>query len=123
MSTLHYWIAYVKTLFVSVDSDDEENGRVLEFFGLKSTDVPAIRLITLKDEMSKFKPESSEITTSVLTDFAQAFFDGKLKPHLLSQDIPEDWDKAPVKILVGKNFDEVAKDKSKTVLVSFVAPW
>lgn len=112
-----------KALFVSVDSDDEENGRVLEFFGLKPTDVPAIRLITLKDEMSKFKPESSEITTSVLTDFAQAFFDGKLKPHLLSQDIPEDWDKNPVKVLVGKNFDEVAKDKSKTVLVSFVAPW
>lgn len=112
-----------KALFVSVDSNDEENGRVLEFFGLKAADVPAIRLITLKDEMSKFKPESSEITTSVLTDFVQSFFDGKLKPHLLSQDVPEDWDKTPVKILVGKNFDEVAKDKSKTVLVSFVAPW
>lgn len=112
-----------KTLFVFVDSDDEENGRVLEFFGLKPADVPAIRLITLKDEMSKFKPESSEITTSVLTSFVQSFFDGKLKPHLLSQDVPEDWDKTPVKILVGKNFHEVAKDQSKTVLVSFVAPW
>jgi protein disulfide-isomerase A1 len=110
-------------LFVAVDSDDEENERVLEFFGLKSTDVPAVRLITLKDEMNKFKPESSEITSSVLIEFVQSFFDGKLKAHLLTQEIPEDWDKAPVKILVGKNFHEVAKDKKKTVLVTFIAPW
>lgn len=112
-----------KTLFVSIDSDEEENERVLEFFGLKTSDVPAVRLITLKDEMSKFKPESNEITATLLTDFVQAFFSGSLKPHLLSQEIPEDWNKAPVKVLVGKNFHEVAKDQSKTVLVAFVAPW
>jgi len=73
--------------------------------------------------MSKFKPESSEITASVLTNFVNAFFDGKLKPHLLSQEIPEDWNANPVNILVGKNFHEVAKDQSKTVLVIFIAPW
>ncbi|UJR21095.1 hypothetical protein I4U23_024195 [Adineta vaga] len=112
-----------KTLFVAIDSDDEENERVLEFFGLKTSDVPAVRLITLKDEMSKFKPESSDITSGVLTKFVDAFFDGKLKPHLLTQDIPDDWDKTPVKTLVGKNFHEVASDKKKTVLVTFIAPW
>lgn len=112
-----------KTLFVVVDSDDAENERVLEFFGLKSSEVPAVRLITLKDEMSKFKPESSDITSSVLTAFVKSFFDGKLKPHLLSQEIPDDWDKTPVKVLVGKNFHSVANDKTKTVLVAFVAPW
>ena len=95
----------------------------MEFFGLKTTDVPAVRLITLKDEMSKFKPESSDITSTVLTKFVDAFFDGKLKPHLLTQDLPEDWDKAPVKILVGTNFHEVATNKKKTVLVTFIAPW
>ena len=112
-----------KILFVSIDSDDEENERVLEFFGLKASNVPAVRLITLKDEMSKFKPDSSEITSEVLVGFVQAFFDGKLKPHLLTQEIPEDWDKGAVKILVGKNFYEVAHDKKKTVLVTFIAPW
>jgi len=112
-----------KTLFVVVDTDEEENERVLEFFGLKAADTPTVRLITLKDEMSKFKPEATDLTSSTLTEFVTSFFDGKLKPHLLSQEIPDDWDKTPVKVLVGKNFHSVASDQTKTVLVSFVAPW
>jgi protein disulfide-isomerase A1 len=108
---------------VSIDADEEENERVLEFFGLKMSDVPAIRLITLKDEMRKYKPEVSDITSNILGEFVRAFFDGKLKPHLLTQDVPEDWDKTPVKVLVGKNFHEIATDQKKSVLVTFVAPW
>ena len=46
-----------------------------------------------------------------------------LQEHLLSQELPEDWDETPVKTLVKSNFDSVAFDKTKDVLVEFYAPW
>jgi len=112
-----------KILYVSVDTDDEENKRVLEFFGMAASDIPSFRVIRLDEDMAKYKPDESDLSASYVESYVNKYLEGKLKPHLLSQDVPEDWDKAPVKVLVGKNFDEVAFDKSKDVLVEFYAPW
>ncbi|XP_029189738.2 protein disulfide-isomerase 2-like [Acropora millepora] len=113
-----------KVLFVLVDSDVEDNSRISEFFGIEAKEIPTVRLINLADDdMTKYKPKTTELTVENVRNFVQDVLDGKLKAHLLSQEIPDDWDAKPVKVLVGKNFDEVAKDKTKGVFVEFYAPW
>ena len=112
-----------QVLFVSIDTDEEDHKRILEFFGMKEDELPGMRLIRLEEDMAKYKPENNDLGEDNIRAFVQAFLDGKLKQHLLSEEIPEDWDKEPVKVLVGKNFDEVAKNKDKHVLVEFYAPW
>jgi len=112
-----------KILFISINTDIEDNLRILEYFGLKKEDVPTHRIITLTDEdMKKYKPEG-KIDADLLSKFTKDYLDNKLKPHLLSEDVPDDWDKQPVKYLVSKNFDEVVKKSKKNVLVEFYAPW
>lgn len=110
-------------LFVSINADEEDHARILEFFGMKKEEVPAMRIIQLQEDMAKFKPEKNDLGPANIEAFVQKFLDGKLKQHLLSQELPEDWDKTPVRTLVASNFDDVAFDKSKDVFVEFYAPW
>lgn len=112
-----------QVLFVTINSDEEDHQRILEFFGMKKEEVPALRIIKLEEDMAKYKPETSDLTAEAIQGFVQKFIDGSLKQHLLSQDLPEDWDKTPVKTLVSSNFDSVAFDVEKDVLVEFYAPW
>lgn len=112
-----------QVLFVTIDANEEDHQRILEFFGMKKEEVPAARIIKLEEDMAKYKPESDDLSAESIKKFVEEFLAGKLKQHLLSQDIPEDWDKEPVKTLVAHNFDQVALDAEKDVLVEFYAPW
>ncbi|KAK3530698.1 hypothetical protein QTP86_032193, partial [Hemibagrus guttatus] len=108
-------------LFIKIDVTTEVS-HVLNYFGLSASDAPALRFINT-DTLKKFTMTEAAINKDTLKRFCQDVLDGKIKPHLKSEDIPKDWDKNPVKVLVGKNFEQVAFDETKNVFVEFYAPW
>jgi len=110
-------------LFVTINTDEEDHKRIMEFFGLEDSELPSMRIIKLEEDMSKFKPEDTSITEDNVRAFVNKYKAGELKPHLMSEEVPDDWDKESVKVLVGKNFNEVAMNPEKDVLVEFYAPW
>jgi len=57
-----------------------------------------------------------------VTSFVNDFKADKLKVYLKSEEIPATNDE-PVKIIVGKSFDDIVKNTTADVLVEFYAPW
>jgi len=118
-----------KIMFVTVDIDEDDHRRIIEFLGLKGEKFPTMRIIQMKDDVDKYKAIDGEHDENDVTNeknvqkFVQDYLDGKVPQHYLTEDLPEDWDKNPVKYLTSKNFDQVAFDKTKNVLVEFYAPW
>ncbi|XP_043832589.1 protein disulfide-isomerase A2 [Dromiciops gliroides] len=111
-----------EVLFVVVDVAGE-NDHVLQYFGMNATDAPTLRFINVETTKKYVPNTEEEITAASITTFCQDILSGKVKPHLRSQEIPADWDQKPVKVLVGKNFEQVAFDETKNVFVKFYAPW
>jgi len=54
--------------------------------------------------------------------FVNEFLAGSIEPYIKSEPVPENND-GPVKVVVGKNFDDIVNDPTKDVLIEFYAPW
>ncbi len=68
-----------KVLFIYINVDVEDNARIMEFFALTKKDVPTVRLINLTQDMVKFKPDFTELTSGSVKTFVQDYLDNKLK--------------------------------------------
>jgi protein disulfide-isomerase A1 len=73
-----------KILFVHIDTDEEEHKRILEFFGMKETDIPDVRIIKLEEDMTKYKPSKVVKDKAALEAFVNDFVAGKLKVNFHS---------------------------------------
>merc|ERR1711971_148870 len=111
-----------KLLFVLVDCDVEDNKRVMEFFGITEENCPDMRVINMEKNMAKFAPEKSDLTADGVKAFVNGVLDGSIKRHLKSEEVPDNSGNA-VKVIVGKNFNDLVLDPTKNVFVEFYAPW
>merc|ERR1712012_1063847 len=97
--------------------------KLAKIFKVPETEHPALRIVKLGEYMQRFKSQDLVLDEENIKAFIEKYLAGELKPELLSEDIPEDWDHKPVKVLVGKNFNEVVNSTEKNTLVMFYAHW
>jgi len=109
--------------FISVDAEVEDNLRILEFLGEAKKNIPSLVLTVHEDDLVKYKPKNNDFSETNIRSFIKDYRLGDLKPHLNEQELPEDWNAHPVKILVASNFHEFVSDTTKNVFVEFYAPW
>jgi len=114
-----------QVLFSYSGVSDGIQEQLAEFIGVTAEDLPTILIIDPADEnVRKFKYEGDveKLTVEDVRKFVGDFTDGKLKPFLKSEAVPESND-GPVTVVVGHSFEEIVMDSSKDVLVKYYAPW
>jgi len=114
-----------KITFVSMDVSKDDNKGVLDYFGVTADEAPTIYMVTLKEQMLKYKYTGAkgDITTEDLNAFLEQYEAGALKVHIKSEaDSPEHLAQA-VKVVTGNSFQSLVIDNTKDVLVEFYAPW
>ena len=97
----------------------------MEFFGLKSSDVPSFIIFDL-DTNSKYRPTTegpTDVSIRNLRKFVRDFKAGNIEKFIKSDPLPSDWDQHPVLELVGSNYGSVVRDPARDVLVLLYAPW
>ncbi|TVU33714.1 hypothetical protein EJB05_25547 [Eragrostis curvula] len=110
-----------KLLFVFVERDNEEVGEpVANYFGIAGQETTVLAY-TGNEDAKKFFLDG-EVSLDAITKFAEGFLEDKLTPFYKSEPVPESND-GDVKIVVGKNLDQIVLDESKDVLLEIYAPW
>ena len=66
-----------QVLFIFINIDEEDNVRILEFFGLKMEECPTYRYIHLGDDMLKYRPDDAAIAAESIQAFVDSILDGK----------------------------------------------
>uniref|UniRef100_A0A3Q3LWJ4 Thioredoxin domain-containing protein n=1 Tax=Mastacembelus armatus TaxID=205130 RepID=A0A3Q3LWJ4_9TELE len=112
----------MKIVFVMVNVDEPRNGRLMEYFRVRDFEAPLIRLVNLTNHVTYHLP-SDTLNVETIKNFCQSYLEGRAKPKMQSEPIPEGWDKKPVKELVGVTLEKVAFNPDKTVFVLFYLPY
>jgi len=108
---------------LSISSKNDGHGlfeRLAEYLGVDVSSTPKVLFMNSKG--SKYRFDSEEVTVDTLKSFYENIQSGASSPFLKSAPIPESNDE-PVKVVVGKSWEDVVINSEKEVLVEFYAPW
>lgn len=110
-----------KLKVVVSDVREGEEARLADYIGIKSPELPTVRIFDTRGDLKKYKMEG-EINEENILQFVEDWENKKLKPNLKSEEVPASQN-GDVYVLVGNSFEEVVLKSDKNVLVEFYAPW
>ncbi len=73
-----------KIIFVLLDVDLSENNHILEFFELKPIDQPVFRLVSLKGNVTQYRPTTPQIDRKSIIKFVDEIINND--PKILEKD-------------------------------------
>jgi len=104
-------------------SDLTEMGRELDECGITDKDGDAPVVCAFDKKGRKYKMEA-DFNMQTFESFIQSVQAGEVEAYMKSEPLPADNDQpGKVKVVVGKNFDDIVNDETKDVLIEFYAPW
>ncbi|KVH87963.1 protein disulfide-isomerase-like [Cynara cardunculus var. scolymus] len=98
--------------------DVQASQAALQYFGLKEDQAPV--LVVQNSNGLKFI--NSNVEADQLAPWLNDYVDGKVKPFIKSEPIPETNDE-PVKVVVANSLKDMVLDSKKNVLLEIYAPW
>jgi len=110
-----------KAAFVFVNTKGVRGKEVTEYFAVKD-DMTLMAVSPVGEEDVEKYLYTGAWNQEDVRVWIQTFLDGKLERHYKSEEIPAPTN-APVKTIVGKNYEEIVHKPNSHVLVEFYAPW
>jgi len=118
-----------KCLFTSVDVNEEDHRRMMEFLGVRhrinNDTFPTMRIVTMKDDSppTRFRPEDTSVTEENVRKFVTDYLAGDIDREFFTEPVPADWDAKASKYLTAANFKAQVVEAGKPSLVMWYAPW
>lgn len=106
--------------FVTSGFKGQTGAEFANYFGVSKKQVLGVIPVS-EEEVDKFLFEG-EMTVENFEAWVNKFMERELEKYMKSQEPPKNNNK-PVKVIVGKNFEDLVMNENKHVLVEFYAPW
>ena len=113
------WKHKLTVVLLNVEADGNKD--FLDRLGVKEDELPTTRFAYSLHK--KYSPPTNDLSEVKIRAFIQDVQSGRIPPneYTKSEEVPDDWNKGPVKTLVGKNFHDVVGGNKKT-FVYFYTP-